>query len=113
MNLTTSSPVIVTNLTSPRTVISGQIIRREGRQVEISVGISLPIGASISIETESSLQLGYVVALSSAGVVEVGIKQSCWVHLDQSLDLSKCHWPDWVSPKSARASSKHEAVLVS
>jgi len=112
MDLTISSPVLVKNLSGSGISVVGEVVRQNGRQIEISVGTRWPMGTAVSIETDASLLLGHVVALDSAGVEAFGKKLSCLVHLDQSFLLAKCHWPNWVVAQSNGVSSKQEEVLV-
>lgn len=87
-----SSTVLVENLSERGASFSGEVIRQEGRYVELVVGVRLPFGIAVSIEKDRVLSLGHVIAIA-AGCGENACQSVAYlVQIDQALNLARCHW---------------------
>lgn len=113
MILTVHSSVTVRDLNFPFTVTVGDVLRQEGRRVEISLFSKLPVGAAVSIEVDSLLLLGHVISHESGGCPKTASSCSCLVQIDQFLDLVKCSWPGWVAPHRDSSVLHSESAIAS
>jgi hypothetical protein len=107
-----SSPVLFKSLASPGLAAVENVVRHEGRLLEISVENCLPVGTAVSIETDSNLLLGHVIAVELTGVSDGAAQLSCVVYLDQCLKVAHCRWPAWDPPVDAETARKLSEVLV-
>ena len=112
MDLAISSQVLITNLSSPGPVAVGEILRYDSRRVEIAVEFNLPVGAAVSIETNSWVLLGHVAARGLGNGWDSTASLSYLVLLDQSLRLEACQWPGWSAAHYDRTPHHPEAVAV-
>lgn len=111
MHLRIPSPVLIKDLSSPGGAVMGEAVRHEGRRIEISAVLVLPVGAAVSIEIGTYLLLGHVIGFVPGRGDESGTQSACLIYIDQSLNLASSPWPQWTESHHGGANQKQEPLL--